>query len=285
MNQKNRNRYAKEILIDIVGGLLLAFAVYNFASSAGFPVAGISGIALILYHLTGLPMGIATIVLNIPIILLCYKFLGKDFFLRSLKTMIISSLLLDYVAPLFPVYEGDRLLAAICAGVLQGLGFGIIYSMDTSTGGMDFVIMTIRKLKPYMSIGKITLFTDITVVGIGGLLLGDAESIIYGFILTYIVSMVIDKYMYGLDSGKVTFIVTEHGSDVAEKISDLTERGSTLLKAKGSYTNQDKDVVMCACNNKQMHLVQEAVKKVDRDAFLITMESNEVRGEGFKDHV
>lgn len=285
MNRKNLNRYAKEIVIDIVGGLLLAFAVYNFASSAGFPVAGISGIALIIYHLTGLPMGAVTIALNIPIILFCFKFLGKDFFLRSLKTMIISSLLLDYVAPLFPVYEGDRLLAAICAGVLQGLGFGMIYSMDTSTGGMDFVIMTIRKLKPYMSIGKITLFTDITVVGIGGLLLGEVESIIYGFILTYIVSMVIDKYMYGLDSGKVTFIVTEHGMEVAEKISDLTERGSTLLKAKGSYTNQDKDVVMCACNNKQMHLVQEAVKKVDREAFLITMESNEVRGEGFKDHV
>lgn len=285
MNRKNLNRYAKEIVIDIVGGLLLAFAVYNFASSAGFPVAGISGIALIIYNLTGLPMGAVTIALNIPIILFCFKFLGKDFFLRSLKTMIISSLLLDYVAPLFPVYEGDRLLAAICAGVLQGLGFGMIYSMDTSTGGMDFVIMTIRKLKPYMSIGKITLFTDITVVGIGGILLGEVESIIYGFILTYIVSMVIDKYMYGLDSGKVTFIVTEHGMEVAEKISDLTERGSTLLKAKGSYTNQDKDVVMCACNNKQMHLVQEAVKKVDREAFLITMESNEVRGEGFKDHV
>lgn len=276
--------FLKEVMIDIIGGLFLAFAVYNFASNAGFPVAGISGVALIIYHLFGLPMGTMTIILNIPIIICCFHFLGKEFFIRSLKTMIISSFLIDYVAPLFPLFEGDRLLAAICTGVLQGLGFGIIYSNNTSTGGMDFIIMTIRKLKPYMSMGRITLMTDITVVGIGGLLLGNFEGIIYGFILTYIVSMVIDKYMYGLDAGKVTFIVTEHGMDVAEKISDLTERGSTLLKAKGSYTNQDKDVVMCACNNKQMHLVQEAVKKVDRKAFLITMESNEVRGEGFKDH-
>lgn len=276
--------FLKEVMIDIIGGLFLAFAVYNFASNAGFPVAGISGVALIIYHLFGLPMGTMTIILNIPIIICCFHFLGKEFFIRSLKTMIISSFLIDYVAPLFPLFEGDRLLAAICTGVLQGLGFGIIYSNNTSTGGMDFIIMTIRKLKPYMSMGRITLMTDITVVGIGGLLLGNFEGIIYGFILTYIVSMVIDKYMYGLDAGKVTFIVTEHGMDVAEKISDLTERGSTLLKAKGSYTNQDKDVVMCACNNKQMHLVQEAVKKVDREAFLITMESNEVRGEGFKDH-
>ncbi len=275
---------SKEIFIDIVGGLLIAFAVYNFASNAGFPVAGVSGIALIFYHLFGLPMGAVTLLLNVPIIVVCFKFLGKDFFIRSLKTMIISSILLDYVAPLFPVYEGDRLLAVICTGVLQGIGYGMIYSRNTSTGGMDFVIMTIRKLKPYMSIGKITLMTDIIVVGIGGLLIGEAESIIYGFILTYLVSMVIDKYMYGLDAGKVTFIVTEHGMEVAEKISELTERGSTLLKAKGSFTNLDKEVVMCACNNKQMHLVQEAVKKVDREAFLITMESNEVRGEGFKEH-
>ena len=284
MKRFDLKKFSKELLIDIAGGMLLAIAVYNFASNAGFPIAGISGIALIIYHLTGLPMGAVTIGLNIPIIIICYKFLGRDFFIRSLKTMIISSFLLDYVAPLFPVYEGDRLLAAICTGVLQGFGFGMIYSMDTSTGGMDFVIMTIRKLKPYMSIGKITLILDVIIVGIGGFLIGDVESIIYGFILTYLVSMVIDKYMYGLDAGKVTFIVTEHGMEVAEKISDLTERGSTLLKARGSFTNQDKDVVMCACNNKQMHLVQEAVKKVDREAFLITMESNEVRGEGFKDH-
>lgn len=284
MKTYDLKKISKELFVDLAGGMLLALAVYNFASSAGFPVAGISGIALIIYHLTGLPMGAVTIAINIPIMIFCFKFLGKDFFIRSVKTMIISSILLDYVAPLLPVYEGDRLLAAICTGVLQGLGFGMIYSMDTSTGGMDFVIMTIRKLKPYMSIGKITLITDVIVVGVGGILMGEMEGIIYGFILTYLVSMVIDKYMYGLDAGKVTFIVTEHGMEVAEKISSLTERGSTLLKAKGSYTNLDKDVVMCACNNKQMHLVQEAVKKVDREAFMITMESNEVRGEGFKEH-
>ena len=98
MNQLDMKKLSKELLIDIVGGLLIAFAVYNFASNAGFPVAGISGIALILYHLFGLPMGAVTLLLNVPIIIFCFKFLGKDFFIRSLKTMIISSILLDYVA-------------------------------------------------------------------------------------------------------------------------------------------------------------------------------------------
>lgn len=120
MKKIDLKKFSKELLIDIIGGLLLALAVYNFASNAGFPVAGISGVALIIYHLTGLPMGAVTLALNVPIIIICYKFLGRDFFIRSLKTMIISSFLLDYVAPLLPVYEGDRLLAAICTGVLQG---------------------------------------------------------------------------------------------------------------------------------------------------------------------
>ena len=88
--------------------------------------------------------------------------------------------------------------------------------------------------------------------------------------------------MYGIDAGKLALIVTAHGQEVADKIDELTQRGSTLLKGVGSYTKEEKQVVMCACNNKQMHMVQKAVKEVDEEAFLVTMESSEVRGKGFK---
>ena len=96
--------------------------------------------------------------------------------------------------------------------------------------------------------------------------------------------MVVDKAMYGMDAGKVALIVTEHGQDVCDKIAELTERGSTILKGVGSYSKDEKQVVMCACNKKQMHMVQNAVKEVDHEAFLVIMESSEVRGEGFKPH-
>lgn len=274
-----------DLLADIAGGLLIAIGVYNFAVASGFPVAGISGIAIIFYHFFKIPIGVMTAVLNVPIIFLCYRLLGKKFFLRSLKTMLISTVLMDVVAPMLPVYKGDLMLSCICMAVLSGLGYALIYMRDSSTGGADFVIMAIRVWKPYLSLGKIIIVLDFAIVLLGGALIGgDVDRIIYGLVGACIMSVVIDKVMYGIDAGKMTLIVTEHGQEIADKIDELTQRGSTLLKGVGSYSKEEKQVVMCACNNKQMHMVQKAVKEVDKAAFLIMMESNEVRGEGFKPH-
>ena len=284
MKTNKAKELAIDVGVDIVGNMLIAIGVYNFAANSGFPVAGISGIALIFYHLFGLPIGIMTVVLNIPIILMCYKLLGKDFLLRSLKTMIIAWPLMDIVAPMLPVYSGDRMLSAICVGVFSGLGYAMIYLRNSSTGGADFIIMSVRALKPHLSIGKIAFITDVIIVGLGGVLFGDTDSIIYGLILTYILSTVVDKVMYGIDAGKMTLVVTDHSKEVAAKIDELTERGCTFLRGVGSYSGEEKMVVMCACSNKEMHKVQKAVKEVDNRAFLVTMESNEVRGEGFKPH-
>ena len=283
-NVNKSKEFAIDILVDIVGNMLIAVGVYNFAANSGFPVAGISGVALIFYHLFGLPIGTMTIVLNIPIIILCYKVLGKKFLLRSLKTMLIQWPLMDFIAPMLPVYEGDRLLSAICAGVFAGLGYAIIYLRNTSTGGADFVIMSVRALKPHLSIGKITFVTDLVIVVTGGLIFGDIDSIIYCLILTYILTVVVDKVMYGIDAGKMALIVTDKGPEVAKRIDEMTARGCTFLKAEGSFSRDDKLVVMCACSNKEMYNVQKAVKDEDEKAFLIMMESNEVRGEGFKPH-
>lgn len=284
MGKNKRKELLIDIAADIVGNMLIAIGVYNFAANSGFPVAGISGIALIFYHLFGLPIGVMTVVLNVPIVLICYKLLGKEFLLRSLRTMIIAWPLMDIVAPMLPVYSGDRMLSAICVGVFSGLGYAMIYLRNSSTGGADFIIMSVRALKPHLSIGKIAFITDVVIVGLGGVLFGDTDSIIYGLILTYILSTVVDKVMYGIDAGKMTLVVTDHSKEVAAKIDEMTERGSTFLRAVGSYSGEEKMVVMCACSNKEMHKVHKAVKEVDNRAFVITMESNEVRGEGFKPH-
>ena len=274
-----------DLLMDMLGGLLIAIGVYNFAAASEFPVAGISGIALLFYHFLNIPIGIMSLVLNIPIVIFCYKLLGKTFFIKSLRTMLISTFFMDVVAPMFPVYEGDLMLSCICMGLVSGLGYALIYMRDTSTGGADFVIMAVRKIRPHLSLGKIIIVMDFTIVIIGGLLLGgNIDLIIYGLISTYLLSTVVDKVMYGLDAGKLTLVVTEKGYEVSEKIDALTQRGATILKGVGSYSKQDKDVVMCACNMKQMHMVHNAVKEVDPAAFLVTMEANQVRGEGFKPH-
>lgn len=117
-----------DLLVDLAAGMLGAVGIYNFALNANFPVAGFSGIAIILYHLFKIPVGAGMILLNIPVTIFCYKYLGKTFFLKSVKTTLIWSVLTDYVAPMLPVYNGNRLLAALCMGVLCGIGCADFYA-------------------------------------------------------------------------------------------------------------------------------------------------------------
>jgi uncharacterized membrane-anchored protein YitT (DUF2179 family) len=275
-----------DLIVDIAASMLIAVGIYNFALNASFPVAGFSGIAIILYHLFGLPVGAGTILLNVPVAIFCYKFLGRTFFLKSIKTMIISSVFMDYIAPLFPVYDGDRLLAALCMGVLSGAGYAVVFMRSSSTGGQDFISMAIKKVKPHISLGIITFVLDTTTIVMGSLIVfKDIDGFIYGIIVTYLMAIVMDRILYGVDEGKMTLIVTEHGAEVAQSIDEYSGRGSTILKGMGSYSKNHKDVVMCACNNKQMYTIKKMVRRIDPQAFTIIMESNEVVGEGFKEEV
>ena len=285
-NQIKWKEIVIDLIVDIVASVLIAVGIYNFALNANFPVAGFSGIAIILYHLFGLSVGVGTLLLNVPVAIFCYKFLGRTFFLKSIKTMIISSIFMDYVAPMFPVYDGDRLLAALCMGVLSGAGYAVVFMRGSSTGGQDFISMAIKKVKPHMSLGIITFVLDTSTIVLGSLLVfKDIDGFIYGIIVTYLMAIVMDRILYGVDEGKMTLIVTEHGAEVAESIDEYSGRGSTILKGTGSYSKKHKDVVMCACNNKLMYTIKKMVHRIDPLAFTIIMESNEVVGEGFKEDV
>lgn len=286
MKNINWKELGIDLLVDVFAGLVIAIGVYNFALYANFPVAGFSGIAIIMYHLLKIPVGFGTILLNIPVAIFCYKFLGRTFFLKSLKTMIISSILMDYVAPYLPVYEGSRLLAALCMGVLCGIGYALIFMRGSSTGGQDFITVAVRKVKPHMTLGIITFVLDMITILLGSLtVFKDIDGFIYGVIVTYLMASVMDRIMYGVDEGKMTFIVTEKGKEVASKIDQYSGRGATILHGKGSYSDREKDVVMCACNNKEMYTIKRIAHQVDPKAFTIIMESNEVVGEGFKEQM
>lgn len=286
MKKLNGKELLIDLLADIVASILIAVGIYNFALNANFPVAGFSGVAIIFYHLFKIPVGIGTIALNIPVAIFCYKFLGKTFFVRSMKSMLISSLFIDYIAPLFPAYEGSRFLAALCMGVLCGIGYAIIFMRGSSTGGQDFITMSIKKVKPHISLGAITFVLDMVTIVLGSaLVFKDIDGLIYGVIVTYLMAIVMDKIMYGIDEGKLTLIVTEYGDEVAKHIDAYSGRGSTILHGVGSYSKNEKAVVMCACNNKQMYTIKKIAHQVDPKAFTIIMESNEVLGEGFKESV
>lgn len=271
-----------DTLTEIAGSVLTGVAIYNFAVPAQFPMTGFSGLALILYRLFGTPIGVMTIVLNIPVSILCYRLLGRQFFFKSIRCMVLSSLFIDYAAPLLPLYSGDRLLASICTGVLGGLGYAVIYLRSSSTGGSDFIVMAVKAVRPHVQLGKIIFFTDAVIIGLGGLIFRDFDGLIYGLIIDYIYAIVTDKIMYGMNAGKLALVVTDHGKAAAEKIDELCGRGATILEARGAFRGDPRQMVMCACSTKEMLTVERAVKLADPNAFTVILESNEVLGEGFK---
>lgn len=270
-----------QMFYELIGSIMIAAAIYNFAVQAEFPLTGFSGISLILYRLFQIPIGLSTIVMNIPVAILCYRLLGKNFFISSVRCMIVSSLLIDYVAPLFPVYTGSRLLAALCTGVIAGIGYALIYMQNSSTGGADFITMAVKAKFPYLSLGNIIFVSDVIIIALGSLLFQDIDGIIYGMIVSYLYAVAVDKMMYGMNAGKMTLIVTDQGEKICQVIDQCCGRGSTILHAQGGYKGDTRQVVMCACNTREMYLVQKTVKAADPSSFLIVLESHEVHGEGF----
>ena len=272
----------RALLLEMAGSLLVAVGLANFAAAFEFPMTGFSGSALIVYRLFHIPLGFTNLALNIPIALVCYRLLGKQFFFRSLRCMVVSSLMMDYLCPLLPMYMGDRLLAALCTGILSGLGYALIYMQNSSTGGADFIIMAVKARKPHVALGNITFLCAALVIGANWLIFRDTDGVIYGLIINYLSGIMINRTMYGANSGKITMIVTEHGKKIADAIENCCHRGSTILDAFGGYQQEKKQMVFCACSNKQMYQLEKVIKAVDPASFMVVWESNEVQGEGFR---
>lgn len=278
---KSNKELATDLLCDIVGSILYSIGIYTFAKNADFAPGGISGLALIINHLWDLPIGIMTLVLNIPFVLFSYKVLGRSFLLKTAKTMVICTFFLDVVFPHIPVYSGNPLLSAIYSGAFWGAGLAVIYMRGSSSGGTDFLTLSIKTLHPHLSIGLVTMVIDLFVIALGWPVFGNVDSVLYGLAATFITSITIDKLMYGMGAGKMVIIVTNHGDSVAAHISKVCGRGSTAIRAQGSYTKEDKDVLLCACSRSEAYKVRSAAHEIEPESFVMIMETSEVFGEGF----
>ncbi len=282
MDLKNIRKFLIDTCFEIAGCVIASVGINSFAIPALFPMSGFSGIALIFYRLFGVPVGLVTVLLNIPLALVCFKLIGRNFFCRSIRAMVIFSLAIDLLAPYLPAYEGSRLVSAICTGVLCGIGYGIIYLRNSSTGGTDFVIMAVKAKFQHLNLGNILFVNDSLIIIAGGIIFRDFEGVIMGLIINYINAAVVDKMLYGLNSGKLAMIVTDYSTEMNECIDRVCGRGTTVIPARGGYKGDPKNVILCACSAKEMFSVENAVKELDPNAFTVILESNEVLGEGFK---
>ena len=276
-----RNKYTN-LLLQTVGCFISAAGIYSFAVASGVPVTGIAGLCAILYRLFGIPMGLSNVLINIPIILFSYKLLGKSFFVRSVYCMALFALFTDYLLPQLPVYQGDRLLATLCGGVVCGIGDALIYMNNSSTGGLDFITMAIKVNHPHLPFGNITFAAALAVILLNGAVFRDVDSIIYGIMFNFASSAVINKMMFGFSSSMLAMIVTDNGKAACDAIDRVADRGSTILQGRGGYGAAPKDVVLCACSDKQLYEIEHAVQAIDPGCFIIMLQSNEVHGEGFR---
>lgn len=185
-------KYTKLLALDMESALFLAVSVVCFAVQADFAPGGVTGLAVLTNYLTGFPIGWATILINVPLVLLTYKRLGRDFFVFSVKTVLICSLFTDYIAPLFPVFEGGRLIASVFSGIFAGIGYSIVFNAGSSTAGTDFIIVAVKQVKPKMSFGLLAFLIDSTVIVVSVFVFKQMMSFVYGMVYTVVTSLALD---------------------------------------------------------------------------------------------
>ena len=284
MNKKlNVKGFCTDLAYDLVGSVLYAAGIVCFVNPANMAPGGMSGVAILLNYLWGLPIGTMTIVLNIPLLILSYIFLGKSLTWKTVKSLVISSLMVDLVMARYaPIYAGDRMIGGVFGGVLMGAGLAIIFLRGSTTGGTDIISFLVKKWYPHVPIGRMIMVVDCIIIGVSVLVFGNLESALYCLISLYCCSMVIDSIIYGLDKGSMVMVVSEKNDEIAAQIMDELERGVTLLKGQGAYTGTDRDVLMCAVRKQQFARVRAIIYEKDPNAFVIVSETSEVFGEGFK---
>ena len=251
-----KNKYTN-LLLQTLGCFISAAGIYSFAVAAEVPVTGIAGICAILYRLFGIPMGLSNVLINIPIILCTYKLLGRSFFIRSVYCMVLFAIFTDYLLPLMPVYQGDRLLATICGGVVGGIGDALIYMNNSSTGGLDFITMGIKARHPHLPFGNIMFAAALAVILLNGAVFQDVDSIIYGIMFNFIVSAVINKMMFGFSSSMLAMIVTDDGKAACAEIDRRYGAGTAALTLRDSYYNMKEKIAPC------MFLIENAKKAME----------------------
>ena len=284
MGQNRKKINGKELVLDIsydiVGSVLYALGIYTFAKTADFAPGGLSGLALIMNHLWRFPIGITTLALNIPLIILSFR---RRFMFKSARTMIVCTIFLDLIFPYTKPYTGEPFMAALFSGVCLGAALALFYMRGSSSGGTDFLTMSIKAIKPHLSIGFVTMAIDLLIILLGWPVFGNVDAVLYGLISAFVTSVVIDKIMYGMGAGKLILIITIKADEVSKKIDQISGRGSTAIRAIGTYTKEEKDVLLCACSSSQAYSLRSAAHEVDPDAFVMLTETREVFGEGFID--
>ena len=271
-------QFIKEYIIVALACVVMAFNINYFFVGNKLAEGGVSGLSLIIHYLSNIDVSYLYFALNIPLIILAYIFLGKNFLLKTFFATFVLSVFLKVFAS-FSEPLDDILLAAIFGGAINGIAIGIVFYAGGSTGGMDIVAKIVNKYTG-IPISRILLATDFIVLSIVAVIFGKVI-FMYTLISLVISSKMIDIIQVGIYSAKGVTIITTKEDEIRKRIMEDTGRGITLIDAKGGYTQKDIGMLYCVVGQYQLIKVKTIVKEVDPSAFMIVADVHEVIGNGF----
>lgn len=276
----------REILLDTVsiagGCALLGASLVVFTIPNNIAPGGVSGLATALAYISPLSVGLWSILLNIPLLLLAWRRMGVVHLLKTVVATLLLSVAIDAFGLFLPQYRGSPLLAAVFGGAITGAGVGLLYLRGNNTGGTDLLCLLLKRLMPNVSLGMLLMCIDAGVVVIAVAIFRDIDVALYSVLAIFISSKVIDGIMQGVDFAKVVHVITDKGEEMARELNTRTERGATILPAQGSYSGNGKSMLITVIRRNSLAQTLQIIKSVDPSAFLYVSNSTEVHGEGFK---
>ena len=282
MKQLQWKELGKDAAYVLPGSFLYTAGVYCFTAPNEIAPGGVSGLSTMINALTGIPMGVLTFVLNVPLLLLAFFFVGKRFACKTLANIVAMTVFLDLVLAHLPVYRGDMVLGAIFGGCLMGAGLGLVFMRDYTTGGSDIVAKLVQTKRPDFQMGQVIMAVDVCIVMMSGFVYGRIESVLYAAITIFVYTRVADLVMYRRGSGKVIFLISSYGPEIARRIILECHRGVTILNGKGAYTGAPHNVLIIAIRSRDYYQLKTIAEEVDSRAFIIASDCGEIRGNGFR---
>ena len=283
----------KSYFIITIGLLCYTLAWDIFLIPNNLVGGGVTGAAAIVQYATGFPVSYTFFIVNILLLIVALKVLGRGFGVKTVYAIIIASVLLRILPEILPqsliddlAISNGKLLSAIIGGALSGLGIGLTFKEGGSTGGTDIIALMITKYRN-ISAGRIILLIDIFIIA-SSLIVPSEENfglrfstIIYGYILITVVSYTLDLFVAGTKQSIQIFIFSKKYEEIAEKITREMGRGVSVLDSTGWYTKQESKVLLVIARKTESNLILRMIKEVDNKAFLSVGSVTGVYGEGF----
>ena len=274
--------YVKSYAVITLGSILYALAYNIFYAPNLVAMGGLTGLGQVLNALIPvLPVGTTVFVMNVPLFFLGWKFIGGHLLVSSLYAMTFSSFAIDVMDMIYQFPPMDTMLAAIFGGALLGAGIGLVFAKGATTGGTDLIARLLKLKFAWLPMGTLVLIPDFIVIVLAAVAFGKVESALYGLVSLFITSKVMDMVLYGMDSSKVAYIISDSCKEITDAVMAM-DRGATILHGEGAYSGDEKKVLMVAFKQKEIVPLKEKVNEIDPHAFLIVCDAHDVLGEGFR---